>query len=97
MKKYHHTLFYAHKLLVCCGDIEINFCSKCLPLLFCSWNLNYLTAHNFNKFSLIKVYVVRHDFDIVCLPETFLNCASENDHDGLKVAEILNDQTIQVT
>ena len=83
-------------MLVCCGDIEINFCSKYLSLLFCSWNLNYLTAHNFNELCLIKVYVVWHDFDIVCLPGTFLDTASENDHDGLKVDEILNDQTIQV-
>ena len=60
-------------LLFCCGDIEKNPGPKYLSLTFCHWNLNGLTAHDSIKISLLQAYVTQHNYDIICLSETFLN------------------------
>ena len=40
---------------------------------FCHLNLNGLAAHNFTKVSLLQALSVTHDYDIICLSETFLD------------------------
>ena len=37
------------------------------------WNLNGLTAHDFVKVPLIEAFITTHNFDIICLSETFLD------------------------
>ena len=41
---------------ICC-DTGTNPGQKRPLLLFCHWNLNGLTAHNFNKLKLLQAYV----------------------------------------
>ena len=43
------------------------------PIKFCRWNLNGLAAHDFIKIPLIEAFVSSHNFDVLCLSETFLN------------------------
>ena len=40
---------------------------------FCHWNLNGLATHGFAKISLMKAFINTHDFDIICLSETYLD------------------------
>ena len=48
--------------------------------IFCHWNLNGLTAPDSIKISLLQPYVLQHNYDIICLSETFLNsCIESND------------------
>ena len=66
-------LFLFQNLLSCGDDIEENPGPKYSSLAFCHWNLNRLTAHDSTKISLLQVYVTQHNYDIICLTETFLN------------------------
>ena len=64
-------LFFIQNLLPCCGDIEENPGPKYSSPTFCHWNLNRLTAHDSTKISLLQVYITQHNYDIICLTETF--------------------------
>ena len=57
------------------GDIETNPGPSNVTnsLKVCHWNLNGVASHNFIKISLIEAYNSSHNFDIICLSETFLN------------------------
>ena len=46
---------------------------KSSPIKFYHWNLNGLAAHGFIKVPLIESFVSTHNFDILCLRETFLD------------------------
>ena len=46
----------------------------------CHWNLNSLSAHNYIKSFLLKVYIAIHKFDIICLSETYLNSSTTFDN-----------------
>ena len=52
---------------------------------FCHWNLNSITAHTFIKMSLLQAYNSIHNFDIICLLETYLRsfCHSDDDQVAL--------------
>ena len=52
---------------------------------FCYSNLNGLMAHNFIKVSLLQTLAVTNDYDIICLPETFLDSSIENDDDRISI------------
>ena len=39
----------------------------------CHWSLNSIAADNFVKLVLLKAYNSIHEFDIICLSETYLN------------------------
>ena len=43
------------------------------PIKFYKWNLNGLAAHDFIKVNLIEAFVSTHSFNILCLPESFLD------------------------
>ena len=61
-------------LLVNSGDIETNpGPRKSSPIKFCHWDLNGLAAHDFIKVPLIEAFISTHNFDILCLSETFLD------------------------
>ena len=79
----HGELFFGNLirlLLVCSGDININPGPKTKnQILFRHWNLNGLAAHNFTIVYLLQVLSVTHDYDIICLSETFLDSSISND------------------
>ena len=51
----------------------------------CHWNLNSISAHNYTKISLLTVYVLVHNFDIICLSETCLNSETLTDDQNLEI------------
>ena len=85
----HGKLFFGNLirlLLVCCGDIEINSGPKTKnQISFCHWNLNGLAAHNFTKVSLLQALSVTHDYDIICLSETFLDSPISNEDERINI------------
>ena len=85
----HGELFFGNLiqlLLVCSGDTEINPGPKTKnQISFCHWNLNGLAAHSFTKVSLLKALSVTHDYDIICLSETFLDSSVSNDDESINI------------
>ena len=77
-------LLYIKILLYFCGDIEINPGPKRSSLTFCPRNLNGVAAHEFIKVLLLLGYITECNFDIICLPETFLNSSLDSEDDRLK-------------
>ena len=70
------------------GDIEKNSgprCSSSQNFLICHWNLNSITAHSYEKISLLKVNLLIHKFDIVCLSETYLDLSAPLHDVNLKI------------
>ena len=67
-------------ILLRSGDVETNPGPKKSSFIkFCHWNLNDLAAHDFLKVSLIAL-ITTHNFDIICLSETFLD-STVSQHD----------------
>ena len=61
-------------LLFECGDIEINPSPRRFSFIkFCYWNLNGLAAYDFVKMPLLEALFMTHNFEIICLSETFLD------------------------
>ena len=77
--------FFIKNLLSCCGDIEENSGPKYSSLTFCHWNLNGITAHDSTKISLLQAYITQHNYDIICLTETFLNSSILSDDNRIKI------------
>ena len=44
-----------------------------------------MSAHNYSKMSLLTVYIPIHDFDIICLSETYLTSTTDINNEHLKV------------
>ena len=65
-------------LLFRCDDIEENPGPKYFCLTFCHWHLRGPTAHDSIKILLLQPYVTQHNYDIICLSETFLNSSSDS-------------------
>ena len=68
-------------LILLCGDIEENLGPKTKPndnLSVCHWNVNSIPSHNFQKIAVLECFVAMHKFDIICISETFLNNACED-------------------
>ena len=78
-------LFCLRNLLFRCGDVEANPCPKYSSLTFCHWNLNGLTAHNSIKILLLQAYITQHNYDIICLSETFLNSSIKTNDDRISI------------
>ena len=68
-------------LILSSGDIDISGQSFSI----CHWNLNSISAHNFTKISLLTAYVLVHNFDIICLSETYLNSEISTDDKNLEI------------
>ena len=70
------------------GDIESNpgpenRCNQ--NISFCHWNLNGKAANNFVKISLLEAYNTVHDFDVICISETFLDSDYSSDDQRLNI------------
>ena len=73
-------------LLVNSGDIGANpGPRKSSPIKFCHWNLNGLAAHDFIKAPLIEAFISTHDFDILCLSETFLDSTIDLNDENINI------------
>ena len=77
--------FFIQNLLSCCGDIEENPGPKYSSLTFCHLNLNRLAAHDSTKISLLQAYITQHNYDMICLIETFLNSSILSDDKRIKI------------
>ena len=82
------VLHYTNSLIRQSGDIEMNLVPK--PNSFhsfstCHGNLNSLTAHNYLKVSLLRVYVAIKKVDVVCLSETYLDSSNLFDDDNFNL------------
>ena len=67
---------YYIDIILLCGDKELNpgptpNCSKCISI--CHWNLNGITSLSFIKVSLLSAYNAVHNYDIICISESYLN------------------------
>ena len=60
-------------------DLNLN------PVKVCHRNLNSISAHNFTKLSLLQAYNSVHNYDIICLSETYLNSSVSCDDDNLEI------------
>ena len=77
--------FFGKVWLMFCEDIESNpgpRPSSGQSFSVCHWNLNSIAAHNFSNISLLRAYNAIHNYDIICLSETYLN------HDTLPTVAI---------
>ena len=43
------------------------------------------SAHNFLKLSLLRAYITVHNFDVICLAETYLDSSILHDDDNLQI------------
>ena len=75
---YDFAAWFRPFLILLSGDIDTNPGPKYPEqiagqnFLICHWNLNSISAHNYTKISLLTAYVSVHNFDIICLSETYL-------------------------
>ena len=74
-------------LLYFCGDIDAIPGPQYSSLTFCHWNLNGLTSHDSIKISLLQPYILQHNYDIICLSETFLNSSIESNDDRTSIKD----------
>ena len=74
-------------ILLVCGDIESNPRPRrrdsCYNFSVCHWNLNIMTAHNFEKINL-EVYTI-NKFDVICLSESYFDSSVASDNDDLNI------------
>ena len=76
-------------LVLLSGNVEINPSPKRTPkanLSICHWNLNSISSHNYVKLSLLRAYLAFHNFDIICLSETYLNSSNSPDDETLQIS-----------
>ena len=83
---YEFAAWFRPFLILLSGDIETNPGPKPgQSFSICHWNLNSISAHNYTKISLLTVYVLVHNFDIICLSETYLNSETSTDDKNLEI------------
>ena len=78
--------FLVVKLLLRCGDVESNPGPKskhCLSV--CHYNVNSIVVHNFAKLSSLEAFNAVHDFDIICISESFLDSSFSSDDSTLNL------------
>ena len=73
-------------LLLRSGNVETNPGPKKSSVIkFCHWNLNGLAAHDFLKVSLIEAFITTHNFDTICLSETFLDSTVPQHNENIMI------------
>ena len=85
---YDFAAWFRPFLILLSGDIETNPGPKPISgqsFSICHWNLNSISPHNYTKISLLTAYVLVHDFDIICLSETYLNSETSTDDQNLEI------------
>ena len=82
-------LWHINTLIYLSGDIETNpgpISNYVHGLKICHWNLNSIETDNFVKIPLLEAYAITHNFDVVCLHETFLDSSHANDDPRLQLS-----------
>ena len=84
--------YYQYFYLLLCGDVELNpkptkKRNSWSSFSICHWNLNNLTAHNFQEVNLLEVYSTVNQLDVICLSESFLDSLILTENNNLKVNE----------
>ena len=86
---YVHHIWLSLTIIRLSGDIEENPSPKRnsnQSFSICHWNLNSITAHNYLKVSLLGGYISLHNFDVVCISETYLDSTTALDDENLEIA-----------
>ena len=79
--------FYTTNFFVC-GDVELNIGpKKGTPATVCQSVINSITAHNFAKVNVLQAYNAIHDFDMICLSESYLDSFVSSDNDNLYIRD----------
>ena len=84
-----HHIWLSLTIIRLSGDIEENPGPKRnsnQSFSICHWNLNSITAHNYLKVSLLRAYISLHNFDVVCISETYLDSTTALDDENLHIA-----------
>ena len=71
------------------GDIEMKpvlKSSSCNKFSICHRHLNSISAHNFIKLSFLRAYISIHNFDILCLLETYLHSTITSNDSNLIIS-----------
>ena len=76
--------------LLLCGDVELNpgpnkKRNSWSNFSICHWNLNSLTAHNFEKINLLEAYKTVNRFDISCLSVSILDSSILTESNNLRI------------
>ena len=80
---------YSPFLILLSGDVEINPGPRHNSEEFfsvCQWNLNNVSAYSYTKLSSLKAFIAVHKFDIICLPETYLDSSVAPDDGNLEIS-----------
>ena len=83
---YLHHIWLSLTIIRLSDDIEENPGPKRNSFSICHWNLNSITAHNYLKVSLLRFYISLHNFDVVCISETYLDSTTALDDESLHIA-----------
>ena len=76
--------FLAAMLLLRCGDILPNPGPKSKDFLsVCHFNIQSIPSHNFAKLSSLEAFNSVHNFDIICISESFLDSTFSSDSPDL--------------
>ena len=77
-------------ILLTCGDIESNprprRLDSCYNFSVWYWNLNSMTAHNFENINLLEAYNTINKFDVICLSESYLDSSIASYKDDLNIS-----------
>ena len=69
------------------GDMEENAVPKpSSKFLYLSLEFEQYFCINYAKISLSRGYISAHNFDIICISETYLNSDTSDDDENLKIA-----------
>ena len=85
---YVHPVWFSLTIIRLSGDIKENPGPKCTRNQWFSiwhWNLNSITTHNCLKISLLRAYISLHNFDLVCISETYLDSTTAHDDENLAI------------
>ena len=82
-------LVFIKLILLTCGDTKSNpgpsRHNSCYYFLVCHWNLNSMTAQNFQKIKLLEAHNTINKFDVICLSEPYLDSSIASDNDDLNI------------
>ena len=79
--------FFVNSILLS-GDVELHpgpDTSSSQTLSIYHWNLNSLSVRKFEKVNLLSAFNTLHNFDILCLSETYLNSGILSDDVNLEI------------
>ena len=85
---------YVHHIWLCLTIIRLNGNIEKNPgpkrssnqsFSICHWNLNSVNAHNYLRISLLRAYISLHNFDAVCISQTYHNSIPDLDDNNLEI------------